>query len=305
MKTKTMRILLLSQILVLVTLGCSRNSPIPTSFAPPTFEVLSRHPKYDCLFDTQKIVVGEYKPDLQIIEVFGMYVIAPDSAPRNYVIHTANVLAQYIDNDEDGIPDDPAVLKYLVNENFVVPVWTEGDRKAFRRTRCSRKFNFAASMYYDHDQWAIAGNLAGIEKTGKWDTNLEEVWHIVTKGWRETYPKAFGDQKPSLLTDAMDIARGGYFKELPAQYPDKAWYRYYDQTCDYYCQAHEYIYWALMANIGALDPKLTNKCERSSHEWHICTASELRHKDALVSRLLNDMAFKLPTRIPDGGYLRD
>jgi hypothetical protein len=60
-----------------------------------------------------------------------------------------------------------------------------------------------------------------------------------------------------------------------------------------------------MANIGALDPKLTNRCERSSHEWHICTASELRHKDVLVSRLLNDMAFKLPTRIPDGSYLRD
>ena len=138
-------------------LGCTRNSPIPTSFAPPTFEVLSKHPKYDCINNEMGM----------FIEVFGMYVIATDSAPTNYVIHTANVLAQYIDNDEDGIPDDPAVLKYLVNENFVVPVWTEGDRKAFRRTRCSRKFNFAASMYYDHDQWAIAGNLAGIGKTGK------------------------------------------------------------------------------------------------------------------------------------------
>ena len=146
------------------------------------FEVLSKHPKYDCINNEMGM----------FIEVFGMYVIATDSAPTNYVILTANVLAQYIDNDEDGIPDDPAVLKYLVNENVVVPVWKETDT-AFRSTRCGRKFNFAASMYYDHDQWAIAGNLAGIEKTGKWDTNLEEVWHIVTKGWKETYPKAFGD----------------------------------------------------------------------------------------------------------------
>ena len=110
-----MRILLFSTILVLlVMLGCTRNSPIPTSFAPPTFEVLSKHPKYDCINkDTRKI-----------IEVFGMYVIAPDSAPTNYVIHTANVLAQYIDNDEDGIPDDPAVLKYLVNENQLLFSYT-------------------------------------------------------------------------------------------------------------------------------------------------------------------------------------
>ena len=164
MKPKTMRIILLSPILVLVTLGCTLNSPIPTSFDPLTFEVLSKHPKYDCINNEMGM----------FIEVFGMYVIAPDSAPTNYVIHTANVLAQYIDNDEDGIPDDPAVLKYLVNENVVVPVWKETDT-AFRSTRCGRKFNFAASMYYDHDQWAIAGNLAGIEKTGKWDTNLEEV----------------------------------------------------------------------------------------------------------------------------------
>jgi len=151
-----MRIILLSPILVLVTLGCTLNSPIPTSFDPLTFEVLSKHPKYDCINNEMGM----------FIEVFGMYVIAPDSAPTNYVIHTANVLAQYIDNDEDGIPDDPAVLKYLVNENVVVPVWKETDT-AFRSTRCARKFNFAASMYHDHDQWAIAGNLAGIGKTGK------------------------------------------------------------------------------------------------------------------------------------------
>jgi len=156
MKPKTIPLLLLSLILVLVTLGCSGKSPIPNTFTPPTFEVLNKHPKYDCINNELDM----------FIEVFGMYVIAPDSAPRSYVIHTAKVLSQYIDNDEDGIPDDPAVLKNLVNENVVVPVWKETDT-AFRDSRCGRKFNFGASMYYDHDQWAIAGNLGGIEKTGK------------------------------------------------------------------------------------------------------------------------------------------
>ncbi len=35
-------------------------------------------------------------------------------------------------------------------------------------------------MYFDEDQWAIGG----IQKTGLWDTNLEEVWHVVSSACR-------------------------------------------------------------------------------------------------------------------------
>jgi hypothetical protein len=156
----------------------------------------------------------------------------------------------------------------------------------------------AASMYYDEDQWA----LGGIKKKGTWDTNLEEVWHVVTRGWSGTYPEAFSAEKPSLLTDAMDVARGGFFEKVPSRYPPEAWYKYYDESCEYECQASEYIYWALMANIGALDPELTGKCADSADEWNICTADDLGYKDILISELLNNMGFKLPTRIPDGSY---
>ena len=254
----------------------------------PSFQILDKHPKYDCINDEMDM----------FIEVFGMYVIATDGAPKDYVIHTANILAQFIDNDEDGIPDDPDVLNYLVKNNVVVPVWSESD-KAFEETKCGRNFHFVASMWYDQDRWAIGG----IEKAGTWDTNLEEVWHIVTKGWEAVYPEAFGALKPSLLTDALDIARGGYFEdELPKRYPDSAWYKYYDPTCTYECQSYEYVYWALMANIGALDPQLTDKCEDSADEWYICTSIDLQNKDILISELLNDKGFKLPTRIPDGSY---
>ena len=100
----------------------------------------------------------------------------------------------------------------------------------------------------------------------------------------------------------MDVARGGYFENVPSKYPSEAWYKYYDKSCGYQCQASEYIYWALMANIGALDPKLTGKCDDSADEWNICTADDLRDKDTLISKLLNDMEFKLPTSIPDGSY---
>ena len=38
----------------------------------------------------------------------------------------------------------------------------------------------------------------------------------------------------------MDHARGGQFDRILAEYPDGAWYRYSDESCDYGCQIIEY-----------------------------------------------------------------
>ena len=261
--------------------------------ATPALEVLSQHPTVDCMNEVFD----------KFVDVFGVFVVASPNAPLGYVEHTANVLAEYIDNDADGIPDDQTVLDVLVNGNFVVPVWTESDRESFwenaRGTYCEDNTGMAASMYYDHDQWA----LGGIEAAGTWDTNLEEVWHIVSVGWYETYPEFFGDEPgASRLTEAMDTARGGQFLTIPSTYPAGSWYRYYDDTCDYGCQMHEYFYWILMANIDALDPSITDKCEQSQHEWHICNKAELEQVDVLAFDLFNNHGFSLPTNIPTGNY---
>ena len=261
--------------------------------APPTLEVLSQHPTVDCMNEVFD----------KFIDVFGMYVVATSGAPLAYVEHTANVLAEYIDNDADGIPDDQAVLDVLVNGNFVVPVWTESDRVSFwdnaRGTYCEDNTGMAASMYYEYDEWA----LGGIEAAGTWDGNLEEVWHVVSIGWYATYPEYFGDEPGvSRLTEAMDTARGGQFLTIPSTYPAGSWYRYYDDTCEYGCQMHEYFYWILMANIDALDPSITDKCEQSQHEWHICNQAELEKVDVLAFDLFNNHGFSLPTNIPTGSY---
>ena len=264
-----------------------------------TMQILTEHP-ISCMntvFD-------------KFINVFGVYVAAPEEAPLDYFNHTANVLAQYIDNDEDGVPDDPAVLAHLVERNFIVPVWSIDDREDFweeaRGTYCEDNTGMAASMYYNGDDWAIGG----IEEAGTWDGNLEEVWHIVSVGWYAVYPEYFGvefsdsdEVIPSNLTDAMDAARGGQFMSIPDEYPEDAWYAYYDDTCDYHCQAHEYFYWILMSNFGALDSSLTTKCEDSKDEWNVCTKAELEQTDVIAFDLLNNHDFNLPTSIPDGNYM--
>jgi len=239
----------------------------------------------------------------KFVNVFGVMVAGSSEATLEKVIHTAGVLAQYLDNDEDGIPDDSKISSYLEKNKFIVPVWREKEREKFVKNRNGtpcQNIRMSASMYVEYDQWAIGG----IQKTGTWDTNLEEVWHVVSQGWYEVYPEYFGNNiNNSLILTAMNKARGGIFNTPPLKYPQNAWYTYDDETCGYFCQKSEYFYWILMANINALDPYLTDKCYYSKDEWHICNKSELKEKDVLAYELLNNYNFVLPTKIPDGKYI--
>ena len=110
----------------------------------PAFEILNKHPKVECLN-----TVGATK----FVDVFGMYVIAAEESPLEKVLHTANVLAQYLDNDEDGFADDPNVLWQLVENNYVMPVWpTDGGADALTiseiRQKCSN-VNIGAYMFIE------------------------------------------------------------------------------------------------------------------------------------------------------------
>jgi len=292
----------------------------------PAFEILDKHPKVECLN-----TVGA----TMFIDVFGMYVIAAKESPLEKVLHTANVLAQYLDNDEDGFADDPNVLWQLVENNYIMPVWpidggADGLTVSEIRQKCSN-VNIGAYMFIEDingnggDSYVFGGiandNSFMNGGDGEWDANLEEVFHTVTWGWYRAYPEYFanGDWWPwtgienkdliggkgelsSKLTTAMDAARGGWFEDTPDQYPDNAWYTYVDKSCGYGCQSMEYLYWLLMSNIGALDPSITNKCEKSKSEWFICTKEELKERDVLGFELINNYGFNLPTNIPDGNY---
>ena len=148
------------------------NPSAKTTETLPIFEVVSEHPKA-CINDHFS----------QFVRVHGMYVVGDEDAPSDYVLHTANILAQYLDNDEDGIPDDQVVTDYLVANGFIVLVWTKDIRENFwssaRGTWCEDNIRTAASMYHADSQWAIGG----IEKAKIWDSNLEEVWHVGSEAW--------------------------------------------------------------------------------------------------------------------------
>ena len=270
------------------------------------FEIVDTYPHAACL-NTHLDV---------FINVFGIYVVSTSSIPEVYQQHTANVLAQYIDNDADGVPDDEKIIANLRDRLAVFPVWTPELREKVFSEPCD--VHTAASMYRgnsddDSDAWALNGGITSTNNINtrsgvNWDTNLEEVWHLISSAYYQVYPEYFADGRDcesctgefSKLTDALDAARGGRFFEVPSTYPEGAWYTY---DIPYVGQAHEYMYWILMANFNALDPSITTYCENVYAEWRGgCNKEELKQKDVLAYDLLNNYGFKIPTVIPDGNY---
>jgi len=57
---------------------------------------------------------AEENPFTKQVEVFGIYIYATDMVADDKMLHTADVLAQYLDNDEDGTPDNQKVVDEIV-----------------------------------------------------------------------------------------------------------------------------------------------------------------------------------------------
>ena len=61
------------------------------------------------------------------INVFDLNVIATDSVDEANLLHAAYVLAEYLDNNEDGIVDDTTILNALLDNNGTVVITEDED----------------------------------------------------------------------------------------------------------------------------------------------------------------------------------
>ena len=233
------------------------------------------------------------------VEVFGLGVYAESGLSDEQVLHAADVLAELLDNDEDGVVDDQALLSRLQDMNALVPMFN------------SEEIDESPALLDFEENYN--GNGAGAvlfadevdpEHPGLWgaDATIEEIMHTINHiGHVHLYPDAFGLQpNSSLLTDAMDEARGGQFIEHPGEYPEDAWYHYNDVTCEYDCMAIEYLYWAQVANMELLND--TETCDGIDDEWQPCSKELLESMDALIYALITDPQYMLPQIAPDGQY---
>lgn len=228
------------------------------------------------------------------VVVFGIDIYAVPAVEDAKLLHAANVMAQYLDNDEDGTVDNQLVLDKMLEKRAFMVMWkTESDlENTFPSGREGQDLG--------NDE--TNPNYVANGKTGRFDASLEEVLHIINNaGHSYAYPNAFGQNENSELAKAMDIARGGKFTSIPSSYPANAWYTYNDSTCDYTsCQTIEYLYWALTSMLGAQE----NRLNEISQEWKLNTRAKVQTTDTAIYSLLTNTTYKMPTVLPDGTYRR-
>ena len=217
------------------------------------------------------------------MKVFGASMWAVETFSEPLLRHVASIAAEYLDNNEDGIVDDPAVnaalvanyaAMYLVDAFDKFSKFDMSDSSAIHRM----KDTVAQHSGETHPQALLTD-----------DVTLEEVNHLLQlAGYGSAYPAlrpktATGPLPNNLLTDAMRISQqnGDYLR--------------FDSAA-----SMEFFYWGVTTLMGAQSLPGSH-CEVSG-EWKLCTPEELQARNPTFHALLTNPSYKLPTRLPDGRY---
>ena len=257
--------------------------------AQPFFEVqpTSKAPQgFDRLFTKQ-------------VEIFGISIFATTKTPDSKLLHAADLLAQYLDNDNDGQPDNQLVIQAIHQSKGAVVMSAtrqEADEIDVHRHIPEKVWGNMTIL----GLYAEETHPDGAEQ-GLFDAAYEEILHLITSaGYANAYPSIFGEKRGTAIALAMDQARGGYFRRVPRKYPDQAWYTYDDRSCDYGCQITEYIYWGITPILGAQD--FPGRLDHIYQEWRLNTAAKVKVGDPTLYQLLTDLQYAFPTKLPDGKY---
>ena len=259
-------------------------SALHSGATPPDFRI---HPVPDGKYTVFR------KQFTQCINVFGIHLFGTARTPAEKLRHAAIIMAEYLDNNEDGKPDNPEVLKTMLKRNAFL-VMAENERAL---EHLDHEVFQDAGFHNGQGQFATETNPGG----RRFDATLEEVLHLIThEGYANTYPEIFGEKPGTELAKCLDRARGGHFRRVPRRYPSESWFTYDDRSCDYGCQCTEYLYWAITSVLGAQDSP--HRREEISHEWQLYSRTLVQKKDPNVYKLITNPEYQLPTRLPDGIY---
>ena len=141
------------------------------------------------------------------IDVFGVHVVALPGVSEQALGHAAAVLAQYLDNDADGLADDQSVVRAMVAERAtLVMAYDEDEMESSGIFESGLDSKYGLQDLYDVET----------SPAGRFDAALEEVHHLVySYGWAVVHQNRLWFDGDTELTAAMDVARGGHFERIP------------------------------------------------------------------------------------------
>ena len=233
------------------------------------------------------------------VEIFGISIFATTKTPDSKILHAAGLLAQYLDNDNDGQPDNQQVLKAIHRSKGAVVMSAtkrETEKIDLHRYIPEKVWDGMTILVLHAEDTHPKGASHGV-----FDAAYEEILHLITSaGYANAYPDIFGEKRGTAIALAMDQARGGYFRRAPRKYPDRAWFTYDERSCDYGCQITEYIYWGITSILGAQN--FPGRLDNISQEWKLNTAAKVKAGDPTLYQLLTDPKYAFPAKLPDGKY---
>mmetsp|Transcript_1797 Transcript_1797/g.3279 ORF Transcript_1797/g.3279 Transcript_1797/m.3279 type:complete len:361 (+) Transcript_1797:34-1116(+) len=269
----------------------------------------------------------------------GIHVVATAGVPDVKVERVANVLAEFLDNDEDSYLDNTDVVVEMERRGATMIMFKNSDEMEDSGFDGIPGFD-AQDVEGDETGKLMRARLMTADSIGDdhrckhrpeliCDAPLEEVFHLVTdSGFAFTYPELFGTNPGTALTVTMDNLIGdcGYAsvsnplgRYSHFRFPDcTGRYHYDDSTCDYKCLATEYFHHFVASYNGEYPWGRGNMCDgdglkHRSREWELCADAPngdlepsrqlLRHYDPDFFELFTDEFYRIPLRMPDGNYM--
>jgi hypothetical protein len=121
--------------------------------------------------------------------VFGVNILATSDTAAEDVQHAANVMAQYLDNDENGEPDNLRVVLAMLEARATLVMWPTDDEE-----RMDEFFDNAPTQFRYQDLQGDECWPARPMEPDVYDGAVEEVLHLVTGyGWSGVWPELFGE----------------------------------------------------------------------------------------------------------------
>jgi hypothetical protein len=126
------------------------------------------------------------------------------------VAHAANIVAQYLDNDEDGDLDDPqvaAALRSVGAAMLMTETEDDWDLDAMFDGYSDRKVNAFEDAHDFQSLYDEETKYAGNDISA--DGAIEEVLHLITgRGYAVAYPDVWGEEPGSSVAAAIDEVMG-------------------------------------------------------------------------------------------------